>query len=478
MARTNPAPVRNTERTYEGGQARTPAPAHQLQRQVAACMLYEDTFYSKGSQIADEIAATCLRTPVEVIAQTAIQAREDFKLRHAPLFLLAQLDLRRKEAPGLLATTVERVIQRPDELAELLAIIQKVNGAAPCPFCKAKFGRAISTCEDCKGSGTLAAKPLKKLISAQVKKGLARAFRKFGFYALSKWNRDSAIKLRDVLFLVHAKPKDAEQAALWKKLVDGTLEAPDTWEVALSAGADKRETWTRLLTEEKLGYIALLMNVRNMAQAKVDTGVVERALLKGAKDSKALPFRFVSAYKAEPSFAQALSDAMLAAIDRTEQLPGTTFLVIDVSGSMDCPVTSKSQLQRWEAAAALGVLAREVCQTARVFTFSQSLVEVPNLRGLPLISAVARSQPFSGTYLKAALQTLWSKVGHPDRVIVVTDEQTHDGIAALPAPTKGYLVNVAAERPALALDGKWHRISGFSERLVDWIRYEETASRL
>jgi len=57
------------------------------------------------------------------------------------------------------------------------------------------------------------------------------------------------VKLRDVLLLCHAKAEKRGAGALWKKLVENTLESPDTWEVALSAGKDKRETWERLLRE-------------------------------------------------------------------------------------------------------------------------------------------------------------------------------------------------------------------------------------
>ena len=86
-----------------------------------------------------------------------------------------------------------------------------------------------------------------------MKKGLAAAFTKFDEYALAKYNRPTPVKLRDVLFLSHAKPVDEAQATLWKRLIAGELVAPDTWEVALSSGADKRETWERLLMERKLG---------------------------------------------------------------------------------------------------------------------------------------------------------------------------------------------------------------------------------
>ncbi|MFO7863430.1 MAG: TROVE domain-containing protein, partial [Salinivirgaceae bacterium] len=95
-------------------------------------------------------------------------------------------------------------------------------------------------------------------LSAQVKKGLAAAFQKFNAYQLAKYNRDGEVKLRDVLFLCHANPTSQEQELVWKKLIDGTLESPDTWEVNLSSGADKKETWERLLREEKLGALALL----------------------------------------------------------------------------------------------------------------------------------------------------------------------------------------------------------------------------
>jgi hypothetical protein len=70
-----------------------------------------------------------------------------------------------------------------------------------------------------------------------------RAFTKFDAYQLAKYDSDRVgVKLRDVLFLCHAKPKDAELAPVWKKLVENTLESPDTWEVALSAGKASART--------------------------------------------------------------------------------------------------------------------------------------------------------------------------------------------------------------------------------------------
>ena len=437
----------NTQRTHEGGPARIPKSNEQLARQVATCMLFEDTFYESGNDIAASIAATCAQVEPSLIAEVAIQARGPWKLRHVPLFLLAQLDLRRADcSPGLLRSTIEKVVQRPDEMGELMSIIQKVN-------------------KD---------KELKKCLSAQVKKGIASVFKKFSAYQLSKWNRDNEIKLRDVLFLSHSKPKNREQAKIWKQLIDNALPAPDTWEVALSAGKDKKKTWTRLLKEEQLGYMALLMNLRNMTEAGVDQKIVEAALMKGALGSRALPFRFISAAKAAPGYAQTLSDAMVAALGDATKLPGMTYVVVDVSGSMDEALSGKSQLTRIEAASALAILLREVCESARVFTFSNHIVEVPNLRGVALSKSIYDSQSHQGTYLGGAMKKLATEVTAPDRLIVITDEQSHDGgVSNLSAPVKGYLINVAPYKPGLEISGGWVRISGFSERIVDFVRFEE-----
>src|SRR4029453_6199327 len=93
----------------------------------------------------------------------------------------------------------------------------------------------------------------KKMIPAQMRKGLARAFTKFDEYGLAKYDRDSTVKLRDVLRLVRPTPANDEQSALWKRVKDRALVTPDTWEAALSGGADKKPTFGRMRRAQKLG---------------------------------------------------------------------------------------------------------------------------------------------------------------------------------------------------------------------------------
>ncbi len=150
---------------------------------------------------------------------------------------------------------------------------------------------------------------------------MAAAFPKFDEYQLSKYDRSGPIKLRDVLFLCHAKPRDDAQAGVWKKLIWGRLITPDTWEVALSSGADKREAWERLLREQKLGALALLRNLRNMREAGVDESLVLSAI-RSMSTGRVLPFRFLAAARYAPRWEEALEQVMLKCVAGTENFRG------------------------------------------------------------------------------------------------------------------------------------------------------------
>jgi len=421
-------------RTHEGAVAQKVDAKRDLRRSVLTCLLWEDTFYEKGSDIAKRIAELAAKNKPEDVAALACEARDKMQLRHAPLFLVREL-ARRKGAGPLVAESLETVIQRADELSEFVALYWKDK---------------------------------KQPLSAGAKRGLARAFTKFDAYQLAKYDRDAVVKLRDVLFLCHARPKDAEQAAVWKKLVENTLEPPDTWEVALSAGKDKRENFERLLREGKLGGMAVLRNLGLMSAAGVDPKLIRERLDKGV--ARALPFRFVTAARYAPKLEDAIEKAMLKGIAGLEKLAGTTGLVVDVSGSMNYKLSKKGETTRMDAAAGLAILLREKAEEFSAATFSDSCVELPPRRGFALRDAIVGSQAHSGTYLKRALSLLaekdeWRKL---DRLIVITDEQSHDGI--LPAWTeRAYVVNVAPYKHGVSYGNGWTHIDGWSERILDYI---------
>ncbi|MCB1718199.1 MAG: TROVE domain-containing protein, partial [Candidatus Competibacteraceae bacterium] len=331
--------------THEGGRAAHTNPLQALRRSVMACLLWEKEFYEDGETIAERIQCLAHQCAPEDVALMATEARLDFKLRHAPLMLVRELARHPKARGKMIGDAICNVVQRADELAEFLALYW-AEGKQP--------------------------------LSKQVKAGLACAFRKFDAYQLAKYNRKGAVSLRDVLFMVHATPKDKQQGEIWRQLVDGTLPAPDTWEVALSGGSDKKEVFTRLMRQKKLGYMALLRNLRNMHEAGVDTDLVKGQLLEGAAKSKALPFRFIAAARACPAFEPTLDEAMQRALSRMDRLPGKTIVLVDVSASMvGTRVSQKSDIDRLDAAAALAALVRGISDDCEVFTFSHVIERKP-----------------------------------------------------------------------------------------------------
>jgi len=261
--------------THEGARGKRFTPEMALKRTLMNCLLWEDQFYEDGVAIADRIKALVPEVEPARAAALAVEAREVMKLRHAPPLVLPEM-ARHQTHRGLVADTLARVIQRPDEMTELLAIYWA----------------------DALGPGQ---QRKRQPVSAQIKKGLARALTKFDAYQLAKYDRDGAVRIRDVLFLVHAKPKDADQEKVWRQLVDGELASPDTWEVSLSSGKDKRATFERLIAEKRLGGLALLRNLRLMQQAQVPRQTIAEAI-SAMRTDRILPYRFITAARYAPDF--------------------------------------------------------------------------------------------------------------------------------------------------------------------------------
>ncbi len=400
-------------------------------------------------------------SPTE-LAHLAVEARKRFYLRHVPLLLLVKL-AKTGSGTSVLRNAIPLVIKRADEVAEFVSLFWKYNPD--------------------------------KDITNQMKKGLKEAILNFDEYELAKYDRDKPVKLRDVAFLSHVKGANFEQAKLIARAVnkdffpvetkagkapvaamfdDDTkpgLNTPDTWEVALSAGKDKKTEFERLIREGKLPYFALIRNLRNMAQSGCDADLVKEAILARKGAARILPFRYIAAARAAPMFEPQLDVAMQAAIADLPNLPGKTVGLIDVSQSMHAKLSGKSDLTRQDAAGALGSIIP--AKDLRLFTFSNQLVEVPPRKGMSGVDAIKNSQYNGGTNLVGAMNVLNEQVKY-DRLIVVTDEQMHPG--RLPDPTGhfNYMVNVASNQNGVGYRKPWTHIDGFSESIFRYIsEYEK-----
>lgn len=433
--RINFVPHEPKPRTHEGAPATATSPINLLQRSVLSCMLWEDTFYEDGVSIATRINKLVTLCEPNAVQALARQARGEYNLRHAPLHLIVALiragktNARFREG---LRETIADVIQRPDELAELLALYWN---------------------------------PKKVPLTKQLQRGLGDAFPKFNAYSLAKYNQDNPIKLRDVLFLSHAKPKDAEQAEIWQQLINGTLPIPNTWEVRLSeahTASEKRAVWESLLRENALGAMALIRNLRNMEKVDVNENLIRNAML-SAKTDRVLPFRFITASRYSKNFKRELEKMMLKCLEGTEQLKGNTIILVDVSGSMDVALSAKSEMLRWEAAGGLAILAKAVFPKSQIHTFSHQTVRVHG-DGFELIENIGKSQQHGGTYLGKAMKDIPTA----DRVIVITDEQSSDSVDWNRFGMT-YVINVAPYKQGISYHSNVIHLDGFSDAVIRWI---------
>jgi hypothetical protein len=435
MSSINRAPRQATVQNHHGLAVKQVSNESQLVRLTMAHMLWEKQFYIDGKQAADQLTTIAAKCSPDFVALTAIKARTEFKLRHVPLVLARTL----AKTGGLTATTLAEVIQRPDEMAEFLSLYWK-DGKQP--------------------------------ISNQVKKGLGLAFAKFNEYQLAKWDKNSsAISLRDVMFLAHPKPANPEQEALFKRVANKELVTPDTWETELSAGADKRVTFTRLMREKKLGALAFLRNLRNMHDAGVPDAEI-RAFGANVNVDRVLPFRFLAAARIVPQFENMLEEMMFRALAAMPKLPGKTVLLVDISGSMfGTKVTEKSDLDRFDAACALAIMARELCEDVEIFSFSTSTVRVAPRRGFALAEAIKNSQRAGGTDLRQAIAHVNAAVASFDRCICFTDEQSSTAPGKIKS-AKNYVLNVGTYQNGIN-NYEWLTVTGFSEAVFNYIQAYE-----
>lgn len=185
----------------------------------------------------------------------------------------------------------------------------------------------------------------RKLTNA-MRKGFATALGRFDPYALAKYRGEGrTVKLVDVVNMCHPKETVINDGAI-TKLVNGELRSSDTWESELSAvGSDaeaKKKVWLRLLDENKLGYFALLRNLRNIISL-ADPELKSKALgallnPEAIRKSLVLPFRFSTAYRElsaiDSDAMRQISRACELACANVPKLPGKTLVALDVSGSM------------------------------------------------------------------------------------------------------------------------------------------------
>lgn len=270
-----------------------------------------DKFYESQVEVIDRMKQLIEKCNKEFCAKAIVYARKEFGMRsvtHVASSILAKYISSEKWAKYFFNSVVYRV----DDITEIISYHLS---------CGEKISNAM-------------------------KRGFSMAFSRFDKYQIAKYRGDNnKVKLVDVVNLIHPKYSQKNGDAI-KQLVEGTLKCIETWESMLSdAGNDKNkkiEAWKRLLSENKLGYMALLRNVRNIVllnDEELNKMCFNAIINKDAiHKSLVLPFRFITAYNeligVSSEAMYYISEACEIACDNMPKLDGNTLVALDTSASM------------------------------------------------------------------------------------------------------------------------------------------------
>jgi len=419
------------EINYEGEKAWKLTPKMELYTLVCTASL-QKKFYTEANEAIVRLKELILKTPAEFVIKLAIYAREKMYLRSIPLVLAVELCKVCKNSK-LVENLVERVIQRADELTEIMAYFQEANERG-------------------------GVKKLNKLPHS-LTRGIGRAFNKFDRYSLEKYNRNQEIKLRDVLFLTHPKAKSEEQQKIFDELTSDSLPVPRTWEVLVSEasklGKGKKEVWEEVVdmwveVEKKevkkvKNYFAIVRNLRNILEAGVSPEHLEKISLalsneKAVLNSKLLPFRFFSAYREIAGTGEFKSSAVMECLEEaikvsTENIkgfdPNTNILIAcDMSGSMQHSLSPKSKIQYFEIGLVLGMLLQNKCKSVITGLFGEDwkVVQLPRVNILANTHKLANmiGEVGHSTNGYKAIRWLNENKKIADKVFLFTDCQLWD----------------------------------------------------
>lgn len=476
----------------------------ELYQTVVTTMFGESKFYEGKDQRADRIARLvrkCVeKGEAQFVANLAVYTREQMYLRSIPVFLVTTLAKAVREVEGVdfnVRNVTGRVIQRADEIREMFAAAEVV------------FGDPANN------------KAFKKVAPRALFKGIADAFNKFDAYQFKKYSGGKgSIKFTDVMRVVHPSPKDDAQNEIFKMMMEDTLPAIDTWETKISGEGSNKETWQAVADNKKTGYMAKLRNLRNFTQHGCDlTNVLEHLTNeKAVAYSKQLPFRFYTAYRelggqtlnrrnswygnhsttpdvvGSPELLSALEDAFDLSVRNLPDLGDDVLIVVDQSGSMCGPISSKSTVTCAEIAGVLGAAVWynqvRLGKKAMVAGFaSRGHVYAWSKR----TSALSAAKEMMNTDLGGAtlIQTAWESARlanlNPSTIIVLSDMQMtgggrggfmgYGGYDALMVPEKYGLadentlkisINLQGyDNSPLAVNNGWFQLAGWSERVFD-----------
>lgn len=323
MSRFNTPSVTNNTTNIAGGTAYKESPELTLVSALLTSFL-EDKYYEKGNKRVSTIAQAIKEVDPLFAAKAALFARTEFGMRSVTHVAAAEI-ADKVTGKSWASRFFDKVIYRPDDMLEILAYYQKHSG---------------------------------KRQTHAMRKGFAKALERFDAYQLAKYRAgDKKLKLVDVVNLTHPHANKS-----LTDLVKDTLRNKNTFEAKLSAAGSsedveeaKKYAWKDLIERDRIGYMALLKNLRNIIKDAPET--LDRALElltdeKRIRKSLVLPFRFLDAAteisklpgKEAKQTLMTINQALDISAQNLPHFDGETLVAVDSSGSMNGDVMKHASL--------------------------------------------------------------------------------------------------------------------------------------
>ena len=427
-----------------------------------------DQFYRNAQSSLEDLRKLSAKVKdKEFVAKAAIFARDRFGMRSITHALAGELTSQLEGAEWG-KNFYDKVVVRVDDMTEIMSYYLAYKTSKDSP----KFPNAL-------------------------KKGFAKAFDKFDGYQLAKYKGESKdVKLVDLVNIVHPVPTMRNKEAL-ESLIKGELKNTQTWESKLSQAGQvaeseedltklKADVWSELLSTRKLGYFALLKNLRNIISQSPDSISAACEMLvdeRMIKNSRVLPFRFTTAYdeisklgssKEVRDVLVAINRALDISVCNVPKFDGETLVVMDVSGSMSGRPS--------EIASLFGAILAKV-NNSDVMTFSTS-ANYKQYNPMDSVLTIRDGFKYSGggTNFRAIFEKANKKY---DRVIILSDMQAWVGYESPTRQFAEYKKKFGANPFVYSWDLAGYStlqfpeqnvfaLAGFSDKVFDIMRLMET----
>lgn len=467
MARFN-QPTIQSKRTENlaGGLAYSQTPEIEFVS-IMLTSFVQDQYYRGSTETINRLVQLiddlCKQGKEQFVAKAAIYARNEFGMRSISHVAAATLAAHiRGYSWG--KNFYEQIVRRPDDMTEIRALL----------------GRQLPNA---------------------VRKGFKAAFNKFDTYQLAKYQAKSKnVSLADVVNAVHPIPTVYNAAGL-EGIAKDTLRSTETWETKLvQAGQTgeteeevknlKAEAWRDLINNRKLGYFALLRNLRNIVEQAPDMIDAACKMLRDEeliKGSLVMPFRFFTTYRelrdAPPKVLEAISDALELSVQNVPELDNT-LVVVDVSGSMNMPMSKYSNAMYWQIGMVMAAILAK--RSGADFMCFATKAEYDNFNPKSDVLDIVKNYRLGKLGYGTDFHAIFNTANKPyDRIIIFSDMQSWIGYKSGDKSLNRYATNYNCMPHVYTVDlsgygtaqfpeNRIYQLAGFSDKIFDIITLLES----